>query len=386
MKINQISRVMNESMLPNFLGVDSDENPITIKEDLSNVLDFGVQMEKADADTFKGFLGKLIVGVHKLWIDTNPYTLSTPNIFVDDMEYGALVNRIRFNNLEYRDGENTTLQDGKDYNPYVYKNPNFVSKVFSQETTYSPDTPSISRNTLKTVFSSAENVGEFVNGIMVQIDNSLKLASHMLVMRTLLGLAAGAKRINLVTEYNTLTGKSLNSETALSDYEFLKFACEVIINVKRMIKNPSKKYNDGSVVTFSSDNNTHLTLLSLFDTALSVNMRSNTYHNSFTEFGKYDMVDYWQTQGQSIIPKLSECGHIDLKSDEWKTETNTDGSVEIENVIGMIYDDNACGVSIRPLTVDVAYSERGRFFNYFYTQNRRNFVDTCGNCVLLTLN
>ena len=64
MKLSQIATLINEAIVPNLLGQGEDvsHNPITIAEDLRNVIDVGTALADLSADDAKDYLGAFAVG------------------------------------------------------------------------------------------------------------------------------------------------------------------------------------------------------------------------------------------------------------------------------------------------------------------------------------
>ena len=78
MKYSQIATLLNNTIVPNIFGEGkSGDDPITIAEDLRNVVDIGTALSDMTAADLKDYAAKLAVGVFDTWCDTRTYEEET---------------------------------------------------------------------------------------------------------------------------------------------------------------------------------------------------------------------------------------------------------------------------------------------------------------------
>ena len=86
MKLTQIATLLNNTLVPNYLGQD-----VTIAEDLSNVVELGTAIADLDGEEVKNFAGDFIVGVARNVMDTRNYRRDTYGLMNDAREYGGVI-------------------------------------------------------------------------------------------------------------------------------------------------------------------------------------------------------------------------------------------------------------------------------------------------------
>ena len=96
MTLTQIATLLNEKIVPNVFGDGkSGTTPITIAEDLRNVVDLGTALADLSAGDLKNYMNDLVVGVFDTFVDTRAYKDETYDLFISDIEYGGAIQRIK---------------------------------------------------------------------------------------------------------------------------------------------------------------------------------------------------------------------------------------------------------------------------------------------------
>lgn len=324
MKYNQIANALNgtiSAVLPQGNGITGEETGqvAVVAEDLSNIVDVGktvLNFTEGHKENFNSFVEGLIDRIGKVQMVDRTYTSSAPSIMKEAWEYASIKMKVRVdvsNPIEttsYKLGELAAKVDANGYNgigknpeldPFILNPPTAQVKFYNSKDTYTvPIT--IAERQLKTAFTSAAEMSRFIAMIENRIATMKTCYTDALIRRTINNLIAnvslaGTNVVNLLSLYNTASGNTLTAAQAISNKEFLRYAAQTIKLYTEYVKDLSKKYNDGTYLTFTPEDRLHLIALTQFDSALSTYLYADTYHDTFVKLNGYETVRYWQGQG-----------------------------------------------------------------------------------------
>lgn len=379
MKLTQIATLLNNTLVPNYLGQD-----VTIAEDLSNVVELGTAIADLDGEEVKNFAGDFIVGVARNVFDTRNYRRDTYGLMNDAREYGGVIQRVKAKLLGASDSPIWTLENGQDYFDGTYYGIETDVKVYSQDTAFQIKN-SIPTEMYKQYFTSADGVRQFVALIESTVDNTVTVQLNALAKTTLQQLIATVtpdRSISLLTLYNTsagLTGDdALTATEALHNAPFLRWAAEQIIRLRDMTQDMNEKYNDGTVPTFTPAEDLRVTLLSEFARALEFNMEADTFHRDLVSVGEYNTINFWQNASDDLLPSLGVTAEV-------KTVVGDNDPVTISGCVGIIHDRLSAGVCARLSKITAQYIANGDYTTYFHHVANSRFIDTRNTAIVLRL-
>lgn len=379
MQLTQIATLLNETLVPNFLGEET-----TISEDLSNVVELGTAIADLDGDEVKNFAGDFIVGVARNLFDTRRYSAETYGLMNDAREYGGVIQRVKSKLLGASDSPIWTLESGQDYFDGHYYGIETDVKIYSKDTAFQVKN-SIPTEMFKQYFTSADGVREFVAMIESTVDNTITLELNTLAKTTLqqlIATSAADRTISLLTLYNTragLTGDdALSADDALHNAAFLRWSAETITRLRLMVQDYNEKYNDGTVQTFTPADDLRVTLLTEFAKAVEFNMEADTFHNDLVSIGQYSTINFWQNSSADLLPTLGATAEV-------KTNIGEADPVTVSNVVGVIYDRYAAGLTARLDKITAQYIANGDYTTYFHHVANSRFVDTRNSALVLRL-
>ena len=379
MKLTQIATLLNQTLVPNFLGEET-----TISEDLSNVVELGTALADLDGDEVKNFAGDFIVGVARNLFDTRRYSGETYGLMNDAREYGGIIQRVKTKLLGATDSPIWTLESGQDYFDGKYYGVETDVKIYSKDTAFQVKN-SIPTEMFKQYFTSADGVREFVAIIESTVDNTITLELNALAKTTLQQLIAtvsGDRTVALLTLYNDRAGLSggdaLTASDALHNAPFLRWAAETIVRLRDMLQDYNEKYNDGSVPTFTPADDLRVTLLNEFATGLQFNMESDTFNRDLVSVGQYNTINFWQNASTDLLPTLGASAEV-------KTHVGEGESVTVSNIVGLIYDRYAAGLTARLDKITAQYIANGDYTTYFHHIANSRFIDTRNSALVLRL-
>ena len=380
MKLTQVATLLNETIVPNLLGEGT-----TISEDLSNIVDLGTALADVTAEDMQDFAKDLVVGVARNLFDSRAYRSETYGLMNDAREFGGVVQRVKVKLYSASDSPIWTLQNGTDYFDGTYYGADIDSKIYTKDTIFQVKN-SIPVEKFKQSFTSADGVMSLIATIEQQVDNTITMELNGLAKTTLQQMivtsVGNGQAIHLLTEYNTLAGltgdDALTADTCLYNAPFLRWCAMTIVRLRDLTQDMNKKYNDGTIETFTPADDLRVTLLSEFARSIEFNMEADTFHNDIVSVGEYNVINFWQNSSESMLPSLGVTAEV-------KTNVGDAEPVTVSGVVGMIFDRYTAGLTARLDKITAQYIANGDYTTYFHHIANSRFIDTRNTGIVLCL-
>ena len=387
MKVTQLHTLVN-AVTQEVLGETA-----VIAEDLSNVVDIGKTI--IDSDNVDNYVKKLVNHIGKVIFVNRLYTGGVPSVLMDSWEYGSILEKISADLPEATINETWALEDKKDYSPDVFYKPSVSAKFFNSKVTF--EIPmSFTELQVKESFSSKEQLNGFISMLTTSIENSMTVKLDALIMRTINNMAAetlvaelntanpgdpvvidttktGVKAVNLLKLYNATLTTPITAADALTDPDFIRFATYTISMYSDRMSKISTLFNIEGAERFTPKDLQHIVLLSDFAKASETFLASNTYNAEKVALPKHETVPYWQ--GSGLTYSFDDVSNINVKTAS-KADVNVDG------IVGVIFDRDALGVSNLDRRVTTNYNPRAEFYTNFYKFDAGYYNDLSENFVL----
>lgn len=311
------------------------------------------------------------------------YAGGVPSVLMDSWEYGSVVEKISADMPEADENDSWNLQDGQTYSQDTFYQPKVSAKFFNSKVTFDVKL-SFTTEQVKESFSNVNELNGFISMLETGVKNSMTVKLDGLIMRTInnmtgqiLNSANGLQKVNLLTEYNTVSGQTLTANKALMDKDFLKFASLTIKKYQARITKMSTLFNAGGKARFTTTDNLHTVLLSDFADSAEVYLLSDTYHNDTVSLPNHETVPYWQGSGTSYA--FDDISKIDVKID---AGNKTPKQVTQTGILGVMFDTNALGVSNLNQRTTTSYNARAEFYTNYYKMDAGYFNDLNENFVV----
>ena len=380
MKLTQVATLLNETIVPNLLGEGT-----TISADLSNIVDLGTALEDVTAEDMQDFAKDLVVGVARNLFDSRAYRSETYGLMNDAREFGGVVQRVKVKLYSATNSPIWTLQNGTDYFDGTYYGADIDSKIYTKDTIFQVKN-SIPVEKFKQSFTSADGVMSLIATIEQQVDNTITMELNGLAKTTLQQMiatsVANGQVIHLLTEYNTLaelTGDdALTVDTCLYNAPFLRWCAMTIVRLRDLTQDMNKKYNDGTIETFTPADDLRVTLLSEFARSIEFNMEADTFHNDIVSVGEYNTINFWQNSSDDMLPALGVTAEV-------KTNVSEADPVTVSGVVGTIFDRYTAGLTARLDKITAQYIANGDYTTYFHHIANSRFIDTRNTGIVLCL-
>lgn len=375
MKVTQLKDIVN-SATSEVLGKTD-----VVNDDLSNLVDVGNEI--FNSDNVDNYVKKLIDRIGQVIFVNRLYAGGVPSVLMDSWEYGSVVEKISADMPEADENDSWQLQDGQTYSQDTFYQPKVSAKFFNSKVTFDVKL-SFTTQQVKESFSNVNELNGFVSMLETGVKNSMTVKLDGLIMRTInnmtgqiLNSANGLQKVNLLADYNKMTGQTLTADKALMDKDFLKFASLTIKKYQARITKMSTLFNAGGKARFTTTDNLHTVLLSDFADSAEVYLLSDTYHNDTVSLPNHETVPYWQGSGKSYA--FDDISKIDVKID---AGNKTPKAVTQTGILGVMFDTNALGVSNLNQRTTTSYNARAEFYTNYYKMDAGYFNDLNENFVV----
>lgn len=401
MKNSQIATIINEVMIPNQFGGDPDNSYVTIAEDLKNVVDMGKAINALSSSEFLDYTQKLAVGVVRTYFDGRRIGESSFGLEMDGEEYGGIIQRVKAKLRSVKDSHALDLVSiNDDSSAPSYFDGHFYGQIFDtrlyEQSVSGKVVHSISEEKTKKMFTTRQGVIDWFGFIDANvantIENDMNQLAKSVIRKFALTCANGNRRINLIPMYNDLRG--LHSGDAgfitLSNWKdsenFKLFCQEIIIRLKKKMREFNDVLNDGSVPTFTPEEDVRVLLLDEFGTAVDF-AQSSVYHKELTDIGQYRTIGYLQNPSRSLMESISTTSKGDkiVETVPDPTDPTKTVSQTVSYIVGIVYDKYTMGIVQRLNFTSVEPVGAEGFVNYHHHFTRDFWVDPRNAGVLLCL-
>ena len=354
--------------------------------DGNKIVDAGAEV--LDTEKMDHYVQSLIDRIGKVVFVNRPYTGGTPSVMMDSWEFGAVLEKIQYEGLpEAEENDTWNLEDKKSYDPNIFYKPTVSAKFFSERRTF--DVPmSFAQRQVKSAFTSAGQLQAFFSMIETAISNGMTVKMDSLVEATInnfiativsnAGVVGSPRLVKLLTEYAAFTGQTApDADVALAVPEFIRFMTFRMKRKAVQMQKLSTVFNEGGKYRHTPADRLHFILHADVAAAADAYLQSDTYHNEFVALPGADKVAFWQGSGSGFDWKDTSKIMI--------TPRGEDSAVTIENVVGVMFDRDALGVSNLDRRVTTNWNPKGEFTNNWYKFDAGYFNDFNENGVVFLL-
>lgn len=346
-----------------------------------------------NSGTVDQYVKSILTQLGKMYVDSKAYAAELPSLFIDSFDWGGYLERVYFKPQDLIQDEMYNLVDGNTYEDHKFYQPKASAKIFEEVKNIM--TPiSIVADQIMEAFQGWDQMNAFLSGIQNNVNNTLTLASeayaHMLIQ---CGIAVADKNtqhsIHLLTEAiaKKVLATGSTAVSALESPEFLRFALKRIAQVKKNMKRYTVAFNNGQIPTFTNDADAKLALLTDFTTAAGFTARANTFNANELNIGDYDEVACWQAFADTSKANFDYSTNSTIKIAADSTNKLGIGTeaVTITDVIGVLYDTRAMGISLTKSKVTSNYTAIADFWNEYHHKQVNYILDPNFNIVTFKL-
>lgn len=416
-----LNQLINQGYFPIDTNVDTSSTPANLTAtDSALLVDMG---EVAKGSSLAGDLvfKTMIDQLGKLIIDSRAYIPSLPKLFVDPIEWGGFVEHVRvglsdiqevdemwnplgfinYKNATYTDSDGNVYPAGTTYadtiaqKEHAFYRPKVNAKIYKEAKAVMVAL-STAREQLFTAFKSWDEMNKFLSALYTSVENTLSYKAELYALMTVstgIGTAVAlGHEIPLVTMWNATHTTTINSvDEALENNEFIAYALSIIAETKDNMKMFSTAFNNGTEPVFTPKEDNRLIILSKFANIAKFGVRANTYNEELLGIGDFDRVTAWQAINaggnnfdfgavSTIRLSAGSVTKLGLTPDTGQTYST------ISNIIGLMYDKYALGITLDKKRVTQNYIAVNDTWNSFYHSLVNYVCNPDYNIAVFTLN
>lgn len=416
-----LNQLINQGYFPIDTNVDTSATPANLTAtDSALLVDMG---EVAKGSSLAGDLvfKTMIDQLGKLIIDSRAYIPSLPKLFVDPIEWGGFVEHVRvglsdiqevdemwnplgfinYKNATYTDSDGNVYPAGTTYadtiaqKEHAFYRPKVNAKIYKEAKAVMVAL-STAREQLFTAFKSWDEMNKFLSALYTSVENTLSYKAELYALMTVstgIGTAVAlGHEIPLVTMWNATHTTTINSvDEALENNDFIAYALSIIAETKDNMKMFSTAFNNGIEPVFTPKEDNRLIILSKFANIAKFGVRANTYNEELLGIGDFDRVTAWQAINaggnnfdfgavSTIRLSAGSVTKLGLTPDTGQTYAT------ISNIIGLMYDKYALGITLDKKRVTQNYIAVNDTWNSFYHSLVNYVCNPDYNIAVFTLN
>lgn len=383
MNYKNIATILNSEIMVNALGAS-----VTVAEDLSNVVELGTKISALTADQLKNYKKSLVVGVYNYFIN-RLYESKRFDILKDTISYGGALQRIMSSGLlTAQDSHLLNLINGQSYLDGKFYGLSTDSTVY-EDTKAFKVVYSISDDEFAQNFTNAADTAQYIGLLMTTVENTVNIEVAQLEKRILLVLMSqaytGGRRIRLLTEFNKKLGLTSTDAYSMDDIRqdrdlmayFSDFCKSVFARITDYLTEINKKYNDGTVTTFTPKSDIKSVFITEF--ATDIEYLGNPRDYNAPDMPAFETVSAWQNTTTSMLPELNAASSFKIAQGE------DEEPITYSHIVGTIYDRQGAGITIRANKVTLEPVGSEGFTNHHLHLISNYFCDGRLSAVIFTL-
>ena len=342
--------------------------------------------------------------ISKTIFSIRPYRAKFAGLRMDEARWGNHVRKLNVIDKPFEDDERYVLTDGYSIDHWKVNKPdvlqtNFYGSIAVQKhvTTF--------RDQLNIAFSGSAEFERFISMVMQNVSDMLEQERETVARNTVNNLIAGVysqataatpiapeRLVYLVDEYNTATGLSLTAaqiKTPTYFGDFARWLFGYLKTISDRLSNRTILYHQNFTISLVARNimrhtpidRTKMYLYGPIFNNIASNVLSMVFYDDYLRLADHEFLDFWQSV------------KTPMKIDTLPTYTAADGTlttplshVEVDQVLGVIFDEDACGMTEKgQWTATTPMNAAGGYFNTYWHENIEYFNDFTENCVVLLL-
>lgn len=338
----------------------------------------------------------------KTIFSVRPYTRKFKGLNVSNQRYGNHVRKLQTIDKPFEDDDRLKLTDGESIDQYKINKPKVLQTNFYGANQYQKSV-TIYKDQLDCAFSSPDEFASFISMIMQNASDMIEQAHEETARATIanlisaiyntetagnsaLAVANGGKRsLNLLKMYNTLNGTTLKVSDVYKSENFegfVKFVFSTINTIADLMTDRntlfSSQLTNYTVIRHTPKNRMKFYLSTDMVNKINSEVYSSIFNPDFLKTVDFETVNYWQS---ALNPSTIKTKPVLLKKDG--TIHTSIEVVEISNVIGVLFDEEAAGyTTVNQWSQPSPFNAKGGYYNQFWHFTDRYWNDFTENAVI----
>ena len=357
---------------------------------------------RADRDAVMNAISNVLA---RTIFSIRPYSAKMTGLEMDSFRWGNMMRKLSIADEDWQDdpayawpatydaNQTPATGDGEMIDMWTIKKPNTLQTNFYGASVYF-DEMTIFEDQLESAFSGPEQLGSFLTLLMTNLSNRLEMSNEGL-RRGLVCNAIGALKaennsdrvIHLLSEYNAATDESFTQQDIYKPENFgnfTKWMYARVAEISDLFTANSTMFqtviSGKPVLRHTPVEFQRIYMYSPIIRQIEARVLADTYHDTFLRYADVESLAYWQSiktrDTVSVTPVY----------------TGTDGAVVtgtaqvVENVVGLIFDRDAMGMTILDRRVlSTPLNSKGMYRNLHIHAKQRVLYDQTEKLALLLL-
>lgn len=342
---------------------------------------------------------KLATGISQVLQRTifsiRPYYRKFAGLEAESRRWGAITRKLSIVDKDFEDATRFELVDGQEppsmfsvRKPLALQENFYGANIFDKAV-------SVYRDQLDQAFTGADQFGEFLAMVMGNISDMREQAYENMSRATIANLIGGViasendnQVVHLLTEYNAQTGLNLTATTVYQPANFpafMKWVYARVAEISARLTERTTIYHTnvtGKVVARHTPyDRQKVYMYAPARYQMDARVIADTFHDSYLRYADTETVNFWQS--------IETPDSINVKA----SYLNADGTIatmesadEIENIFGVIFDEDAAGVQFfNEWAAPTPFDARNGFYNDWYHWTIRFWNSFTENIVVLLM-
>ena len=324
-----------------------------------------------------------------------PFSRKFKGINVSSQKFGNITRKLNIADSDWTDDDRQKLQDGSSIDMYVVKKPTVLQTNFYGANAFQRQT-TIFKDQLDVAFSSQEEFARFISMLMSNVSDMIEQGHESMARMCILNYVGGKlanadevnNRIHLLTEYNVLTGLTLNDKDVYKPENFpsfMKFVVARIKSISNLMTERSEKFHTNvtgkEIMRHTPLSKQKLYLLAPQQYLMETSVLSDLFNDKYMKMTDLELVNFWQN-----IDKPSDIDIKPIYMDKTGILKQPTNSIKEPNLFGVIFDEEALGyTTVNSWSAPTPFNARGGYHNIFWHYTDRYWNDFTENGVVLLL-
>lgn len=332
-----------------------------------------------------------------------PYTRKFRGLNVSNQRYGNHVRKLLTIDKPFEDDDRLKLTDGESIDQYRVNKPKVLQTNFYGANVYQKSV-TIYKDQLDCAFSSPDEFASFISMVMQNASDMIEQAHEETARATINNLisgiyaaettedatntmakANGGKRaINLLSLFNMTNGDTLTVSDifkAANFERFVKFAFSTINTLADLMTDRntlfSSQLTNYTVIRHTPKDRMKFYLYTDLVNKINSEVYSSVFNPDFLKLVDFERVNFWQS---ALNPSQIKSKPVMLNKDG---TLNTVGNTSIENVFGVLFDEEAAGyTTVNEWSQPSPFNARGGYYNQFWHFTDRYWNDFTENAIV----
>lgn len=393
--VNQIYSIMNS------LNAQANQGGALAVTDTRSFISYGDAITSLTDANKETWFTTLIDRIASTIIDNRAYTAkSAAGLWREPFEYGAILQKIHAKMPSVvADPAWSAPSDLSSTNPFAPTARDIEQRMYNKISAFMiADTiPDVQ---LKTAFLSEQKMAAFLDALMMTTQNAFQRSIENLGRTCRSALIATAVNANdahyvkLLTNYKAMLDdndpeKEITAAQALHSRNFLRYASrEIAIYIRRM-QTMTDIYSADGYERWTDRQYLNVAILNDFEESVNSYLAADTYHAELVQLPTENrvVVPYWQGTGTGFAYADNSAIKLKIPRTTGTDEQIAAGyTVEAANIIGVIYDSEAAGITIDERRTRSLYNPKDEFTNYWHKGREMYYVDVTHPHVVFALN